>query len=96
MPRTESITVKGNEFVQAIRDLFKQNDVGKVCVVYERRRILEIPLISGDPSAPANVLKDPLLAALNAFSALVDECTIEVERVEKKEGRAKTESKKAA
>ncbi len=85
MPRTETITVKGSEFVQAIRDLFRQNDVGKVCVLYERKRLFEIPLITGDPSAPANILKDPLLAALNAFSTLVDECTIEVERVEKKE-----------
>jgi len=85
MPKNESILVKGSELVRAIGDLIRQNDVGKICIKYERRRLLEIPLLAGDPSAPANVLKGPLLAALNAFGALADECTIEVERREKKE-----------
>jgi hypothetical protein len=85
MPKKESITVKGSQLVQAVRDLIRQNDEGKICISYEKRRLLEIPFLAGDPSAPANVLKGPLLAALNAFGALADECTIDVESREKKE-----------
>lgn len=92
MAARESITVKGRDLVQAIRDLIQQDDVGRVCITYERRRLLEIPLLVGDPSAPANVLKGPLLAALNAFGALANECTLEVERVKKEEQKPKTKS----
>lgn len=85
MPKKESFTTKGSELVRAIEDLARQDDVGKVCLIYEKRRLFEIPFITGDPSAPANVVKGPLLAALNAVAALVNECTVEVEREEKKE-----------
>jgi hypothetical protein len=84
MPKKENFTTKGSELVKAIEDLARQDDVGKVCLIYERRRLFEIPFITGDPSAPANVVKGPLLAALNAVAALVSECTVEVEREEKK------------
>lgn len=93
MAKKESFTVKGSELVHAVEDLAKQNDVGKVCLIYERRRLFEIPFITGDPSAPANIIKGPLLAAINAVGALVNECTVEVEREEKKEAK---EKKKAA
>jgi hypothetical protein len=51
-----------------------------------------VPLLAGDPSAPANVLGEPLLAALNAFGALVNECTVKVKRAEKKEEKPDTKS----
>jgi hypothetical protein len=85
MPKKESVMVKGNELVKVIADLARQNDVGKVCLIYEKRRLFEIPFITGDPTAPANVVKGPLLAAINAVATLVNECTVEVEREEKKE-----------
>lgn len=83
MPIRERIRVKGSEFVQTIKDLVKQDNVGRICITYEEKRIFEIPLLAGDPAAPANVIKEPLLAALNAFGALINECELEVERVEK-------------
>ena len=79
----ESITVRGKELVQVIKDLIKRGDVGKVCIVYEKRRLLEIPLMVGDPSAPAEIIKGPLLAALNAFGTLANECTLELEHADK-------------
>jgi hypothetical protein len=45
---------------------------------------LEIPLSVGEPAAALGILALPVLAALGAFAALVTECTIEVEKVEKK------------
>jgi hypothetical protein len=41
-----------------------------------------LPLETGDPASPATMLKAPVLAAINAFSTLVNECTIEVEKVD--------------
>jgi hypothetical protein len=52
-------------------------------VIYKGRPVLEIPLTIGVPAAAAITLSAPVLAALGAFAALVTECTIEVEKVEK-------------
>jgi len=45
--------------------------------------VLEIPLTIGAPVAAAMIMVAPVLAAIGAFAALVTECTIEVEKVEK-------------
>jgi len=44
---------------------------------------LEIPLTIGAPAAAIGIMAAPVLAALGAFAALVTECTIEVEKIEK-------------
>jgi hypothetical protein len=90
MPKKESITVKGGELVRTVEDLAKQDDVARVCLIYERRRLFEIPFIIGDPAAPANIIKGPLLAAINAVATLVNECTVEVERADKKKTAARS------
>jgi hypothetical protein len=92
VPKKESFITRGGELVRAIEDLARQDDVGKVCLIYERRSLFEIPFITGDPTAPANIIKGPLLAAINAVAALVDECTVEVEREEKKEKKKASKS----
>jgi hypothetical protein len=51
--------------------------------VHDGRTIIEIPLTIGAPAAVAGILAAPLLAAIGAFAALVTECTIEVEKIEK-------------
>jgi len=44
---------------------------------------MEVPLSIGAPAAAIGIIAAPVLAALGAFAALVTECTIEVEKVEK-------------
>jgi len=39
-------------------------------------------LTTEDPASPANALAAPVLAAIRAFGSLVNECTVEVEKVE--------------
>ena len=52
-------------------------------MLHEGRTVLEIPLTIGAPAAAIGIMAAPVLAALGAFAALVTECTIEVEKVEK-------------
>jgi hypothetical protein len=54
-----------------------------VRLVHEDRTIIEIPLSIGAPVAALGIMAAPVLAAVGAFAALVTECTIEVEKVEK-------------
>ena len=52
-------------------------------LIYKERPIFDIPLTIGAPAAMAIILAAPVLAAIGAFAALVTECTLEVEKVEK-------------
>lgn len=73
----------GHDLVDHIKFLARRGDVRRVCLLDEERSMLEIPMMTGDPASPATVLKAPVLAAIKAFSTLVNECTVEVEEAEK-------------
>ena len=90
MHQKESIRVRGNELVETIKGLLVQNTVGHLCIRYEENRAFEITIMAGDPSAPANVLKEPVLAIINALGAFANECTIEVHRTGEGEGKPAT------
>jgi hypothetical protein len=85
MAKKERTVVKGNRLVEAIRELTSRGDARKVCLINEEKHLLDIPISTEDPSSPAGVLAAPVLAAIRAFGSLINECTVEVERVEKPE-----------
>ncbi len=80
---TEKFTVKGSQLIEKVKQLIHEGNVRKVRLLHEERTILEIPLSIGAPAAAITILAAPILAALGAFAALVTECTIEVEKIEK-------------
>ena len=82
---SEKFTVSGSQLVDKIKQLIHEGNIRKVRVIHEGRTLLEIPLSIGAPAAAIGIVAVPVLAALGAFAALVTECTIEVEKVEKKE-----------
>jgi hypothetical protein len=81
---TEKYTVSGEELVKKVKELIHEGNIRRVRVIQGGRTILEVPLTVGAPAAALGILALPVLAALGAFAALVTECTIEVEKVEKK------------
>ena len=80
---TEKFTVKGSQLIEKVKQLIHEGNVRKMRLLHEERTILEIPLSIGAPAAAITILAAPILAALGAFAALVTECTIEVEKIEK-------------
>ena len=80
---TEKFTVKGSQLIEKVKQLIREGNIRKVRLLHEERTILEIPLSIGAPAAAITILAAPILAALGAFAALVTECTIEVEKIEK-------------
>jgi hypothetical protein len=74
--------VSGKNLVEKIKQLVSRGDVRRVCLLDEEGSLMELPLETGDPASPATILKAPVLAAINAFSTFVNECTVEVEQVE--------------
>jgi hypothetical protein len=89
MAKTERMVVKGNRLAETIRQLVGRGDARRVCILNEEKHLLDIPLTTKDPFSPANAIEAPVLAAIRALGTLLNECTVEVERVEKP-GQAKT------
>ena len=85
MTTNEKFTISGSQLVEKIKQLVKEGNIRRVRLLHGERVVLEIPLTIGAPAAAAVILAAPLLAALGAFAALVTECTIEVERIDKEE-----------
>jgi len=79
----EKFTVSGSQLVEKVKQLIHEGNIRKVRLLHEGRILLEIPLTIGAPVVAVGIIAAPVLAALGAFAALVTECTIEVEKVEK-------------
>ncbi len=81
--KSEKYTVSGDMLVQKIKQLIREGNIRRVRLIYKDKPIFDIPLTVGVPAAAAIIMAAPVLAAIGAFAALVTECTIEVEKVEK-------------
>ena len=79
----EKFTVSGSQIVDRAKQLIHEGNIRKVRLLHEGRTVLEIPLSIGAPAAALGIMMAPILAAIGAFAALVTECTIEVEKIEK-------------
>jgi hypothetical protein len=66
-----------------VKQLIPEGNIRKIRLLHEGRTVIEIPPTTGAPAVTIGILAVPVLAALGAFAALVTECTIEVERIEK-------------
>jgi len=80
MAETEKFTVSGDQAVKKIKQLIHEGNIRRVRLIHEGRTIIEIPLSVGAPAVAVGIMAAPLLAAVGAFTALVTECTIEVEK----------------
>jgi len=83
MTNTEKFTVSGSQLVEKVKQLIREGDIRKVRLLHEGRTLIEIPLTIGAPAVAIGILAAPVLAAIGAIAALVTECTIEVEKIEK-------------
>lgn len=77
---TEEFVVAGEELVDAVKELVHEANVRRIIVKNKEKRILfEIPFVLG----LTGIALLPFYSALALIAALVTECTIVVERVEK-------------
>jgi hypothetical protein len=84
MAEKERFTVSGSQVLDKVKQLIREGNIRRVRLIHDGRTIIEIPLTIGAPVAVVGIIAAPVLAAIGAFAALVTECTIEVEKVEKK------------
>ncbi len=93
MATSEKYTISGDQVVQKVKELIHEGNVRRVRIIHKGNTVLEMPLTVGAPAAAIGIMVAPFLAAVGAFAALVTECTLEVEKVDKaeKKGSAKKE-----
>jgi hypothetical protein len=72
----ESVKVEGANVLDKLRALIREGNVRRVIVSHRGRTIAEFPLTVGVVGA----VFAPILAAIGAIVALVQDCTIQVER----------------
>ena len=75
-PTVDSLTAKGGQIIDTLKNLIHEGNVRKVTIKQEGRTIAEFPLTFGVVGAALA----PALAAIGAIVALVSDCAIEVER----------------
>lgn len=77
--KTESIKVSGENLLKTVKELIAKGNVRHITIKDKKdKTIIEFPLTIGVVGA---VLL-PVLAAVGAIAALLNECTISVERSE--------------
>ena len=81
--RNEKYTVSGDELIEKIKQLVHEGNIRRLRLIHQGKTVFDIPLTIGAPAAAAIILAAPMLAAIGAFAAIVTECTIEVEKVDK-------------
>ena len=72
----ESIAGTGNQVFEAIKKLIHEGNVRRITIKQGGLTIAEFPLAFGVVGAALA----PVLAAIGAIAALVNKCTIEIER----------------
>ena len=75
----ESIKIQGQQLTAKVKELIEEGNVRRIVIKQGERTIAEFPLTVGVVGAVAA----PILASVGAIAALVADCRIEVERVEK-------------
>jgi hypothetical protein len=86
---TEEMKVKGEELVETVKKLVHEAGVRRIVIKNNEQRVLiEIPLVLG----LAGIALLPMWSALALIAALVTDCSIIVERVEKSPETAEEET----
>jgi len=80
----ESFNVSSKDLVDRVKKIIREGNVRKVRLIHKDNVLVEIPLTIGAPAAAVGIIAAPALAAVAAIAAMVTECTVEVERAEKK------------
>jgi len=73
----ESFKAEGESVVGKLKDIVHEGNVRRVLVKHDGHTVAEFPLTAGIVGA----VLAPVLAAIAALVALLEDCTIDVERV---------------
>ena len=76
----ETVKAEGGQVLDKLKQLVEEGNVRRIVIKQGERTIAEFPLSIGVVGA----VFAPVLAAIGAIAALVTDCSIEVERVDRR------------
>jgi len=74
----ESFKAEGGNMVEALKDLIRKGNVRRIVIEHQGRTVAEFPLTAG----VVGLVLAPVVAAIGALVALLQDCTIHVERTD--------------
>jgi uncharacterized protein DUF4342 len=77
-PIAQSLETSGSNIIDKIKELVHEGNIRKISIKQDGRTVAEFPLTFGVVGAALA----PALAAIGAITALLTDCTIEVEHAE--------------
>jgi hypothetical protein len=80
MPDTtwESFKAEGANVLEKIKELIRKGNVRRVLIEHQGKTVAEFPVTAG----VVGVLLAPMVAAIGALVALLQDCTIHIERTD--------------
>jgi hypothetical protein len=75
----ESFQSEGNQLVDRLKKLMHEGNVRRVVVQHGGQTVAEFPLTAG----VIGVVVAPVLAAIGVLAAMIEDCTVKVEKVSK-------------
>ena len=75
----QTVELTGDQLVKTVKELIEAGNVRRIRVRQKDRTLAEFPLTIGVVGA----VFAPMLAAVGALAALITECSIDIERVER-------------
>ena len=77
-PFAQSLETSSGDIVDKIKELVREGNIHKISIKHDGRTVAEFPLTLGVVGAALA----PALAAIGAITALLTDCTIEVEHAQ--------------
>jgi hypothetical protein len=78
----ESFKAEGANVLEKIKELIRKGNVRRVIIEHEGKTVAEFPVTAG----VVGVLLAPMVAAIGALVALLQDCTIHIERTNVPDG----------
>ena len=75
--RWESFKAEGDQLVERLRKLLHEGNVRRIVVEHDGRTIAEFPLTAG----VIGIVVAPVLASIGMLVAVLEDCTIQIERI---------------
>jgi hypothetical protein len=82
--RMETIEAEAGHLVKKVEEMVAEGNIRKILITHNGHTIAEFPLTVGVVGGAVGFVVAPVLAAIGAIAALVADCEIHVEKVEKK------------
>jgi hypothetical protein len=78
----ESFKAEGANALEKIKELIRKGNVRRVIIEHQGKTVAEFPVTAG----VVGVLLAPMVAAIGALVALLQDCTIHIERTDGPDG----------